>query len=235
VSEFEASLTARQRSTALMLRAAPWIRLGSAAVLGLGAFAVIPHRFGGTLRVLLGWDVSVFAFLTLIVLMIVRSTHDSMRRRAAIQDPGRTAILVAITAGTLVSILALVFIQKSLKGSVGGDPGALLGLIGGTILLSWLLAHIVFTLHYAHAYYGPSADENDADGLVGGLEFPSEEHPDYWDFMYFSFVIGMTCQVSDVEVSDRGIRRLALVHGVLSFFFNTIILALTINVIASVI
>jgi uncharacterized membrane protein len=224
-----------RESKADVLRAAPWIRVGIAVLLGLGAFAVLPQRFGGTLRALLGWDTGVLVFFVLIVLMFLRSTHETMRQRAAIQDLGRTVMLFALIAGTLFSIAALVFIQKSLKGAIGGQPGILLALIGGTILLSWVLAHTVFTLHYAHAYYGPAADEDDADGLVGGLEFPSEGHPDYWDFMYFSFVVGMTCQVSDVQISDRGIRRLALFHGVVSFFFNTIILALTINVIAGVI
>ena len=80
---------------------------------------------------------------------------------------------------------------------------------------------------------GPSEDLDDADGLVGGLEFPSEDQPDYWDFMYFSYVVGMTCQVSDVQVSGRALRRLTLIHGVVAFFFNTIILALTINIVAS--
>jgi len=102
-----------------------------------------------------------------------------------------------------------------------------------TIVGSWLLVHTIFALHYAHAYYQPAASSKDGD--AGGLDFPSDWEPDYWDFMYFSFVIGMTSQVSDVEVNSRVMRRLALLHGILSFFFNTAILAMSINIIAGLI
>ena len=93
---------------------------------------------------------------------------------------------------------------------------------------SWFLIHTVFAMHYAHGYYH---DEDEGPGFAsaGGLEFPNEKEPDFLDFAYFSFVIGMTCQVSDVQVSSQGMRRLALVHGLLSFVFNTVILALSIN------
>ncbi len=185
-----------------------------------------------TIRAVLAWDCAVFVFLGLLVIMMTQSTPDHMRRRAAVQDQGRLAILLAIIAGAFFSLLALIFLQKSMKAA----PDHLvhyLALIGATIFLSWFLVHLIFTLHYAHAYYGPASDENDEDGLVGGLEFPSEKQPDYWDFMYFSFVVGMTCQVSDVQVSGRELRRFTLAHGIVSFFFNTIILALTINIIAS--
>ncbi len=192
----------------------------------------LPHRLDPTVRALFGWDCGVILYLLLILGMMARSDPDRMRRRAAVQDQGRWAVLVAVLAGALFSMLAVVFIQKSAK-AAGGEPVIFLSLVAGTILLSWFLAHMVFTLHYAHAYYGPASDENDADGLIGGLEFPGDQQPDYWDFMYFSFVVGMTCQVSDVQISGRPIRRLALIHGIVSFFFNTIILALTINVIAS--
>jgi uncharacterized membrane protein len=156
-----------------------------------------------------------------------------MRKRAERQDPGRWVILFAVVAGALVSMLALAVIQKSLKTGPGDESPLYLLLIVLTIVLSWSLVHTVFALHYAHAYYGPADEPADEDGLVGGLDFPAERQPDYWDFMYFSYVVGMTCQVSDVQVSGRQMRRLTLSHGVVAFFFNTIILALTINIIAS--
>ena len=93
---------------------------------------------------------------------------------------------------------------------------------------SWFLIHTVFAMHYAHGYYRDE-DEGPDFASAGGLEFPNEKEPDFLDFAYFSFVIGMTCQVSDVQVSSQGMRRLALVHGLLSFVFNTVILALSIN------
>ena len=211
----------------------PWLRLGGATILGGTVFAAISPAYGHALRALWGWDAGVAGLIAAIMVMVALSTTDHMRQRAARQDLGRSVILVAIVAGALVSMLALAFVQKALK-SANGDTAILpLATIVGTIVLSWFLVHVVFSLHYAHGYYGPAEDEDDADGLVGGLEFPSEPKPDYWDFMYFSFVVGMTCQVSDVQISGRMLRRLALFHGIVSFFFNTIILALTINILAS--
>jgi uncharacterized membrane protein len=212
----------------------PWLRLIVAIVAGLLVYTVLPSRHGPAIRAILGWDFAVLILIGWIMAMMAWSTPDHMRRRAARQDLGRWVILLAVVAGALFSMLALAYIQKSIKASPGVEPTAFyLVMIVGTIVLSWSLVHTVFTLHYAHAYYGPSDDENDEDGLVGGLEFPSEPQPDYWDFMYFSYVVGMTCQVSDVQISGRHLRRLALIHGVVAFFFNTIILALTINIIAS--
>jgi uncharacterized membrane protein len=211
----------------------PWLRLATTAVLGFIAYTVIPHDRLPVIRAIWGWDFGVLVLIAWILAMMATSTHDHMRRRAARQDLGRWVILLAIIAGALVSMLALAYIQKTFKAAPDGEPIIYLSTIVATIMLSWLLVHTVFALHYAHGYYGPSADEDDADGLVGGLDFPSESQPDYWDFMYFSYVIGMTSQVSDVQISGRDLRRLALVHGVVSFFFNTIILALTINIVAS--
>jgi uncharacterized membrane protein len=218
------------------LPASPRLRLVFSGALGLIAGIAIPHTAGVMVRALLGWELAVFSFIVLILRMMAKSTPRHMRQRAATQDQGgRAVVLIAIVAGALFSLTALGFIQKTLKNAQGAELWLYLGIVGTTIFLSWFLVHMVFTLHYAHAYYGPATDKNDEDGLVGGLEFPSEKQPDYWDFMYFSFVVGMTCQVSDVNISGRHLRRLALIHGIVSFFFNTIILALTINIVASVI
>src|ERR1700722_3477153 len=211
----------------------PWLRLATALVLGFTAYSVIPHDRPPIIRATWGWDFAVLVLIGGILAMMATSTRDHMRRRAARQDLGRWVILLAIIAGALVCMLALAYIQKTFKATPDGEPVIYLVTIVGTIVLSWHLVHTVFALHYAHGYYGPSEDEDDADGLVGGLEFPSETQPDYWDFMYFSYVVGMTSQVSDVQISGRDLRRLALIHGVVSFFFNTIILALTINIVAS--
>jgi len=102
-----------------------------------------------------------------------------------------------------------------------------------TVILSWIALHTIFAVHYAHIYYDP-AEHPAADGrpggkLRGGLEFPEEKEPDYWDFVYFSIVIGMTCQVSDVQITGRSMRHLATAQGVIAFFYNTVILALAVN------
>jgi uncharacterized membrane protein len=211
----------------------PWLRVVAALILGVLIYEAAPQDQQPVIRAIMGWDFGVLVLIGWIMVMMARSNEDHMRRRAAHQDLGRWVILLAIIAGALFSMLALAYIQKTAKASPEGESLFYLATIIATIVLSWSLVHTVFTLHYAHAYYGPSADENDEDGLVGGLEFPSETKPDYWDFMYFSYVVGMTCQVSDVQISGRDLRRLALIHGVVAFFFNTIIVALTINIIAS--
>ena len=211
----------------------PWLRLTTAVVLGVAAYFLVPHDHSPVIRAIWGWDFGIVVLIGWVMAMMVGSTEDHMRRRAARQDLGRSVILLAVVAGALFSMLALAYIQKTIKAAQGDEPVYYLVTIVGTIVLSWMLVHTVFTLHYAHGYYGPSDDDDDADGLVGGLEFPSENQPDYWDFMYFSYVVGMTCQVSDVQITGRDLRRLALIHGVVAFFFNTIILALTINILAS--
>jgi uncharacterized membrane protein len=211
----------------------PWVRLVVAALLGFAVYEVLPHHHGAVIRAVVGWDLGVAVLIAWMLVMMALSTPYHMRRRAARQDLGRWVILLVVVAGALVSMAALAVIQKSLKVSPGDESLLYLAQIVLTIVLSWSLVHTVFALHYAHAYYGPADEPEDEDGLIGGLDFPSEKQPDYWDFMYFSYVVGMTCQVSDVQVCGRQMRRLTLVHGVVAFFFNTIILALTINIIAS--
>jgi uncharacterized membrane protein len=210
----------------------PRLRLAVAAALGLIVFAVTPRANSDILRAVFAWDAAVGAFIGLLLAMMAQATPDHMRRRAAAQDQGRWAILFAVVAGAFFSMLALLILQKGIKAQ-GSAAAPYFLEIAATIILSWSLVHLTFALNYAHAYYGPASDANDEDGLVGGLEFPQEKQPDYWDFLYYAFVVGMTCQVSDVQVSGRAIRRVTLAHGIVSFFFNTIILALTINVIAS--
>jgi uncharacterized membrane protein len=213
----------------------PWLRLLACVGVSAAVFLSFPSGESPALAALVGWDAGIVALVAWLLRVMALGTPNTMRRRAARQDPGRSALLAVVVGGALVSLLALAFIQKTMKAAPPEAAAIDLGTIIATILLSWFLVHLMFTLHYAHRYYGPAADEDDEDGLIGGLCFPEEKQPDYWDFMYFSFVVGMTCQVSDVEITGRGLRRLALVHGIVSFFFNTIILALTINIIASII
>jgi uncharacterized membrane protein len=165
------------------------------------------------------------------------NTHpQAIRRNAQIQDNSRLTIMIIIVAAACASLLAIGFILNSNK-----DKNIPLELIVlhvtlavFTIVVSWLLTHTMFALHYAHLYYR-DYEENPDQEQNNGLDFPEEKQPDYWDFMYFSFIIGMTCQVSDVQITSRSMRRLALTHGILTFFFNTVILALSINIIAGII
>jgi uncharacterized membrane protein len=178
-------------------------------------------------RLLTGWDAGVGLYLIATYFLVSRSTVNEIRRRAAIQDEGAAALLVLVPAAAIVSLAAIIVELGSAEAAAGWTELAF-GM--GTILLSWMFLHVVFALHYAHEYYGERSDDQS-----GGLKFPGQQSPDYWDFIYFSFVIAMTSQVSDVAITGKVIRRIATVHGVLSFFFNVSVLALTVNMISNLI
>ena len=155
---------------------------------------------------------------------------EMMRRFALKEDEGRLTILGLIMASACLSIIAIAFLPHDKASTSTGIFALHLGISIATILGSWLLVHTIFTQHYAHLYY--QDDKTLQERKDSGLDFPGEMEPDYWDFLYFSFVIGMTSQVSDVDVTSRQMRQLGLIHGVISFFFNTTLLAITINIVA---
>jgi uncharacterized membrane protein len=163
---------------------------------------------------------------------MLRANPEMMRRFARQEDEGRAVILSLITISACISVVAIGLILQD-KGKENSLLFLHLGLSIATIISSWLLVHTIFAQHYAHIYY--RAERTLAECKADGLDFPGEIEPDYWDFLYFSFVIGMTSQVSDVNVTSRQIRRLSLIHGVLSFFFNTTIVAMMINIVAGLI
>jgi uncharacterized membrane protein len=181
-------------------------------------------------RFLFSWDVGVAIYLILIQTMLWRATVDRIRRRAAEQDEGAFVILALSIIATLASLVAIVFELGGSKQAPHGDATLHALLAMATILLSWLFMHTIFSLHYAHEYYGEGRDRQ-----MGGLVFPGDKEPDYRDFLYFSLVIGMTSQTSDVAITSKFIRRMAAVHGFLSFFFNLTVLALTVNMVSSLI
>jgi uncharacterized membrane protein len=176
------------------------------------------------------YDTFAFAILGLIWVTVTLTPQDEIRAVAQRQDVGRTVIFIFVIIVACAALFAVAFLIRSGKPEEQHLSIHLL-LALATIVLSWLLMHAVFGLRYAHRFYDDSAI--DAEKHAGGLQFPEEDLPDYRDFAYFSFVIGMTCQVSDVDVTSREMRRLALLHGILSFGFNTVILALTINTVSS--
>ncbi len=172
--------------------------------------------------VLLAFDIATSVFLAATVAMFARAQTESMRERARTQDEGYWGFLLSSAA---VALIALVALGMELHASKGGGVVEI-ALATCSLLLSWLFLNTIFALHYAHEYYGDFGQKNT------GLEFPGTDKPDYWDFVYFAFVIGMTFQVSDVQISQRGIRHVATVHALIAFFFNVIILALSVNVVA---
>jgi uncharacterized membrane protein len=164
---------------------------------------------------------------------MVEAVPKIMRHNAQVQDEGRLVILSLITAAACASILAISFILRETKGKVVSVIIFHIILAIITIVGSWLLVHTIFAMHYAHEYY--QVRKIGSDSIAGGLGFPEDIEPDYWDFLYFSYVIGMTSQVSDVEITSQSMRKLALFHSILSFFFNTAIVAMSINIIAGLI
>lgn len=175
------------------------------------------------------YDAFAFVILGLICVTIALTPYQQIRAVAQRQDVGRTVIFIFVVIVACAALFAVAFIIRHAKPEQHLTIHLLLAL--ATVVLSWLLMHAVFGLRYAHNFYGNS--ETDSKKHAGGLQFPGEASPDYRDFAYFSYVIGMTCQVSDVTVTTREMRRLVLLHGVLSFGFNTVILALTINTVSS--
>jgi len=200
--------------------------------IGLVVFLLLPSWLHLSTQILCSWDAGMISFLALTWTVMAKATPKTMRRKAQQQDEGRVMILSLITGAACISLLAIGFMLSNGKGVSPQILGIYVAIAIITIIGSWLLVHTVFALHYAHGYY---QDNSAGDAIAGGLEFPDDRQPDYWDFLYFSFVIGMTSQVSDVAISSRSLRRLALLHGILSFFFNTTILAMSINIIASLI
>lgn len=194
-----------------------------AVTLGVLAFFVLPSSIRPVTRLLIGWDVFVATYVVLVYIMMLRSTLATIRRIAALQDDGRFLIPLLTALGAFASLAAIV----SVLGEAHHAPAKLL-FATATIALSWAAVHTGFALHYAHEFYRGKKP--------GGLQFPNgdnDEHPDYWDFVYFAFVIGMTAQVSDVGITDKAIRRTVTAHGIISFVFNTALLALMVNIAAS--
>ncbi len=207
-----------------IVRARP--RLFIAAAIGLAMVAVCPADWRIATRILVGWDIGVVLYLTLAMRMMAVEDVAHIRRRARLQDEGQFTILALTAAAALASLGAIVALL-GMPGGADRQPSHLLLAIL-TILLSWSFTHIIFALHYAHEFY----DQNGGKG--GGLIFPGEQQePDYWDFIYFSFVIGMTSQVSDIAITCRPIRHTVSAHGIISFIFNAALLALTVNIAAS--
>ena len=223
--EFEQRLV-RFRKLPLFLRVVvsrprTFVALGLAIV----AFFLLPDSRRLITRALIAWDVFAAGYLVLAYAMMLRCGQEHIKPSAILQDDGRFLILLMTALGAFASIAAIVF---ELGASKRSGEGLTLAVV--TIALSWALVHTTFPLHYAHDYY--------RGRTPGGLQFPGEaakDKPDYWDFAYFAFVIGMTAQTSDVGITDKVIRRTATVHGIIAFVFNTALVALMVNIAASAI
>ncbi len=196
---------------------------------GLAAVPLLPVRLAVTTRGILAWDIGVLVFLVLAGHLFVTAPPSQMPANAEAQQEGEWTIFSLTLAVVIVSFVAVTHEFAAIKGVTGPRQGLDVALVAITLLTSWLMTHVTFALRYAHEFY---ARDNGGPDIDRGLEFPGETQPDYMDFMYFSLVLGMTFQVSDVQITSRKLRRVAALHGLLSFLFNTVIVALTVNIAA---
>lgn len=171
---------------------------------------------------MIGFDLAAFVFLA-ICLPLLRDVGAEAMRDASRRNDANRAGLLALAAIVTVAVLAAVAAEL---GAPGRLPAADVALIVGTLVLAWLFANTVFALHYAHLYYLPGDDGRDG----GGLDVPETKEPDYWDFVYFAFTLGMTFQTSDVQITSRQLRKAATLHSLIAFVFNLGVVAFTVNV-----
>lgn len=212
-------------------------RLFACIALGLVSFVLLPEDWRLVTRLLISWNFATLVFLISILHMMLRATHQTIRRNAALHDEGQYVILVLSVLAAVASTGAIVAQLGSVKEMTGVLKAMHLLLAFGTIVTAWAFVHTMFALHYAHEFFDEwRAGDGQLPGLRGGLEFFGlNEYPDYLDFAYFSFTIGVANATSDVNVTSSLMRRLILVHSVLAFFFNMAVLGLTINIAAGLI
>jgi len=206
-----------------ILRARPRLMISGAIALATGLVLWYWLGLKPAKALLLGFDLGVVVYLGALTVLFCRMTSpELLHGQARKQDTGRWGVLW--TALILTGFVALA-LTTEMGAAKGGDVRAL-AIAAVSIVLSWLFLNVMFGMHYAHGYYGDFGKKHE------GLEFPGNEEPDYWDFMYFAIVIGMTFQVSDVQISSRYLRRVALLHSVIAFFFNVFIIAISVNIAA---
>jgi uncharacterized membrane protein len=212
-----------------IIRARP--RLFAGLLCGLVAAPLLPSGITGTTRSIVAWDIGVVVYLVASGLLFSTERLDRMAEDAAAQEEGEWTIFWLTVAVVTFSFVAIIGEFANISKDIPPAQRNLhVILVAVTLFVSWLMTHTTFAFRYAHEFY--ELDVDSSSGICGGLEFPGEKQPDYLDFLYFSLVLGMTFQVSDVQITARKFRRMATAHGLLSFMFNTIILALTVNIAA---
>ena len=208
-------------------------KLVTAALFGLAVTVLTwmaPHALRVPTRLLLGWDVGVALYLYMTIATMLPANVERIRKRAAEEDEGAFAILALSVGATIASLVAIIRLLADSKNAAGSVAAAQVVLAATTILLSWSFMHTIFALHYAHEYYGERRD-----GIIGGLNFPGDKEPDLLGFPVFLF--GDRDDLAGLRraITSKVIRRMAGMHGVLSFFFNVTVLALTVNIVSNLI
>jgi uncharacterized membrane protein len=207
-------------------------RLYIAIALGIATLLALPADIPRTVRLTISWNVAAIFYLIAVFRLMQACNSQVVRKRAARHDESRIVILAVVLLAIASSLGAIAGIINEAKNADIETKYLYLGLAAATIMLSWTLTQIMFTLHYAHDYYRPDPKSAEA---ARGLNFPEDDHPDYWDFFYFATSIGAASQTSDTLIKSKALRRLVTLHAIVSFFFNTSVLALAINIAAGLI
>ena len=207
-------------------------RLAAAAAAGVVvavALWLIPTPLRPSTRAVFAWDAMLAVFIASTLRMMAGCDDRRIRARAAGQDEGQHVILLLAVAAAFISLLVIAAELSIAKGEHGVVKGLRIALAFGTVLASWMFVQMIFALHYAHEFYG---EGEDGETRRGGLLFPDDDTPDYWDFLHFGAVIGVAAQTADVAFASKSMRRTGTVHCLVAFIFNTVVLALTINLLA---
>jgi uncharacterized membrane protein len=196
----------------------------------------VTGRTPPAIQFILVWTSFAFTGLVLFWITILTAEVHEVKNIAKMQDSSRTIVFFFVLFAAIISLFAVVILLKILPDNKVAGYRYHIGFSIISVVLSWTLMHTIFTFRYAHLYYTCRREEKGIQKEdEGGLQFPGDVAPDYLDFAYFSFVLGMTFQVSDVTITSRQIRHLALFHGLLSFVYNTVILALSVSIIAGLV
>jgi len=217
------------------IRARP--RLFLSIAIGILAYFVLPETARLVTRLLLSWNLATLFFLVSIGVMMAQANHEKIRRNAALQDEGQYAVLVLTSLAAVASLAAIVMQLGLVKETTGLLKAFHISLAFTTIVTAWAFIHVMFALHYAHEYFEEWKSQKDGEPqLRGGLEIIGlDDYPDYLDFAYFSFTVGVANATADINLTSRQMRRITLAHSILSFFFNLALLGLTINIAAGLI
>jgi uncharacterized membrane protein len=205
-------------------------RLFLALVFGLLATILLPGGWDVVTRLLVGWNLGIMLYFGFMMHLMVGGLHESIRVRAKQQDVGQGLILILAILASIACMGTIIMELGVAKAAIGSAKAWHTGLAAMTLITAWTFIHLMFATHYAHEYYLPHRNIGLQDRA--GLIFPDTTQPCYTDFLYFSFIIGTSAQTADVSVSSPAMRRLSLFHAVIAFFFNTSVLALTINLAA---
>lgn len=210
-------------------------RLTSGIAVGIVLFAlsaVAPFGLERSSRAILAWDVTCVWFIALTLQHMRGMDQNDIKAQVVAQDEGQGIILTLVLIAAAASLAAVAVELSLAKDAHGALKGFRVGLALATVGISWFTTQLVFALHYAHEFYAPDYATPDETDVIGGLQFPGGQDPDYWDFVHFAVVIGAAAQTADIAFTKKRLRRIGTVHGLIAFTFNTAVLALTINLLS---